>query len=174
MKPLKEIRLSHDLTPISVNSHAKYFLERKIDWDVYLPSRGFNLQREYVWNLNQKRELINSILIKRDIPTISVINTVDENDIAGGDIVQIIDGKQRLSTVKLFLEDEFSLIIEEKEYLFSQLPSEYQRGIEMYLFNIREINEPIDKPITDEQKITWFKFINFAGTEQDKEHLEKL
>lgn len=28
--------------------------------------------------------------------------------------------------------------------------------------------------ITDLQKITWFKFINFAGTTQEVEHLNSL
>jgi hypothetical protein len=28
--------------------------------------------------------------------------------------------------------------------------------------------------MTDDDKIIWFKFINFAGTEQDRNHLNNL
>jgi hypothetical protein len=53
---------------------------RKIDFDVYLPTKGINLQREKVWSLLQKRELIMSILMERFIPNICTLSLVDYND----------------------------------------------------------------------------------------------
>lgn len=58
MKSLQEIRLCHDLQPIECSSQIKYFKGLDIDWNVYLPSRKRNLQRDFVWTLEQKRELI--------------------------------------------------------------------------------------------------------------------
>ncbi len=37
------------------------------DFEVYLPTKGTNLQRELVWTLEQKKELIKSIILEREI-----------------------------------------------------------------------------------------------------------
>jgi hypothetical protein len=34
--------------------------------------------------------------------------------------------------------------------------------------------EPFNQPLTDDEKIEWFYWLNFAGTEQDLAHREKL
>ena len=118
MKPLRELRNTFDFYPQEVSSSVSYFFKNKIDWEVYLPTRGFNLQRGFVWNLDQKRELIYSMLIGRHIPHCAIINIVDPNN-ENEDIWQVIDGRQRLTTIQLFLLDEFTIELEGKEYLFS-------------------------------------------------------
>ena len=86
----------------------------------------------------------------------------------------IIDGKQRLSTIFDFIDDKFTVEIESKEYLFSELPEDYQEAITYYHFRYYVVNESWDTRITDDQKVAWFKFINFAGTPQDAVHLNGL
>jgi hypothetical protein len=168
MKPLKELRGDFNLFPQELSSQIKYFKHLNIDWNVYLESIGKNLQRDLVWNIDQKRELIKSIFIGRHIPHCAVINTIDKLD-DKKDLYLIIDGKQRLSTIFDFIDDKFTMIFDDTEYLFSELPEEYQKCITYYHFRYYVINEPWDTRITDEQKIAWFKFINFAGTPQDAE-----
>lgn len=167
MKTIRELRGTLRFNPQEINSFVKFFKTEKIDWDVYLPSKGKNLQRDFVWSLDQKREIIWSILVKRNIPRMAIVNTIDQ-------VYQIIDGKQRLSSIFDFTEDKFTLLIEEVEYLFSELPSDYQVIILGYAFPYYIVNEESNDPITDEDKIQWFKFINFAGTPQDKKHMESL
>ena len=70
------------------------------DFDVYLPSKTMNLQRPLVWTQAQKEALIESIIVKRFIPPISAIYT-DES------VYQVIDGKQRLTTLIAYLNNEF-------------------------------------------------------------------
>lgn len=173
MKPLRELKLDFDLYPQELKSSVKYFKNLDIDWNVYLPTKGKYLQRDYVWTLEQKRELIWSVLIGRHIPHCAVINTINKED-ERKDIYLIIDGKQRLSTIFDFVDDKFTIEVEGKEYLFSQLPGDYQNAVNNYYFSYYVVNEPWDNRITDDQKIAWFKFINFAGTPQDAEHLKNL
>jgi hypothetical protein len=144
-----------------------------IDWNVYLPTKGKNLQRDFVWSLDQKRELIWSVLIGRHIPHCAVINMINRED-EHKDVYLIIDGKQRLSSIFDFIDDKFTIEIEGQEYLFSGLPTDYQNAINNYSFGYFIVNEPWENRITDDQKIAWFKFINFAGTPQDAEHLKSL
>ena len=172
MKTIKELR-NIDLEIEEVCSSVKYFKQNDIDWDVYLPTKGKNLQRGFVWTLEQKRELIWSVLIGRHIPHIAMINTINKQN-ESKDLWLVIDGKQRLSTLFHFTEDKFTLSIDGKEYLFSDLPKDYQQEINNFYFRYYVVNEQWDKRITDEQKISWFKFINYAGTPQDVEHLRSL
>jgi len=173
MKALKEIRGSFDLYPQELSSQIKYFRMLDIDWNVYLPTRCKNLQRDFVWTLDQKRELIWSVLIGRHIPHCAIINSINKEN-ENKDKYLVIDGKQRISSIFDFMDNKFTIEIEGKEYLFSELPNDYQTEINYYHFRYYVVNEPWDTRITDDQKIAWFKFINFAGTPQDAVHLNGL
>lgn len=173
MKSIRELRDVLDFYPTEASSRLNYFADQNIDWNVYLASKGKNLQRDFVWTLDQKRELINSVLIGRHIPHCAIVNIVDPND-SRKDILQIIDGKQRLSSMIDFYKNKFTIKIDGAKYLLKDLPADYQTAISHYHFRYYVVNEPYGEPMTDAQKITWFKYINFAGTPQDEEHLKSL
>jgi len=150
-----------------------YLKRKNIDFDVYLPTIGMNLQRELVWTLDQKRELIYSVLIGRNIPHFSFVNII-VNDDNLEDAFQVIDGKQRLTTLLSFYDNEFTIKIDDEELYLNQLPESYQETFNKFYIRAKTINEPYNKRVSDEQKINWFKLINFAGTPQDFEHIKKL
>ena len=150
--------------------NEKYNIE--IDWDVWLSTKNMNLQRGFVWNLEQKRELIYSIFKGLQLPPLCVIQLRTNKDKT---IYKIIDGKQRLSTILSFVKNEFSIIWNEKEYFYKDLDWSIQRELLGHgLFRTNIGYEYEDKLISDNDKIKWFEMINFAGTPQDKEHLENL
>ena len=171
MKSILELRKAFDFNVQEANSSVKYFKNRDIDFNVFLPTKGINLQRDLVWTLEQKRELINSILIGRHIPPMAFINVIKNGS---DERWLVIDGKQRLTTMFDFTDNKFTIEIEGNEYCFDELPSEYKMSINYYYFINYFWNEEYGKPITDQEKINWFKFINFAGTPQDSEHIKKL
>ena len=175
MKSIAELRSNFNLHVIEYSSQLRYLKNLEFDWDVFLPSRNRNLQRELVWTLDQKRELIMSVLLERHIPHFAVINTINREN-PNKDIYLVIDGKQRLSTLFDFLDDKFTIELEGSEYLYSALPKEYQLEISCSWIRYYCVNEPweMERRITDDQKIAWFKLINFAGTPQDKEYLDNL
>ena len=174
MKPIRELRRGLDFNPQEINSSIVHFATKaRIDFDVFLPTKGINLQRDFVWTIEQKRELVWSILIGRKIPRMAMINTVqDEKDTEG--TYQVIDGKQRLSTMISFYRGEFGLIIDTINYFYKDLPEDYQRVIAGFMFPYYIVNEDYGNKFTDEDKINWFRYINFAGTPQDAEHLRGL
>ena len=111
-----------------------------------------------------------SILIGRKIQAASI---VVNNEFTDNEVSDVIDGKQRLSTILLFIHDGFKIDIDGSELYFSGLPLEYKNKILSFSveFNMIYSNFLSNGKMTDDQKIEWFKFLNFSGTEQDKKHL---
>ena len=139
----------------------------------FLPTKGRNLQRDFVWTVEQKRELIWSVLMNRHIPRMAMLNIVSNKQDTRG-TYQVIDGKQRLSAMIDFYNGKFTLIIDDSNYYFNELPEDYQRVIAGYMFPYYIVNEDFGHTFTDEDKISWFRYINFAGTPQDSQHMKNL
>lgn len=66
-------------------------------------------QRSFVWEKTRKTNLIESMILSYPIPQIFARRIVNEENKKSNNIYFILDGKQRLSTVKEFLNDEFAL-----------------------------------------------------------------
>ena len=171
MKTLKELRSNPLMLAKQESSLGmlKYLWQKNIDKNVYLPTYGVNLQRGNVWELWQKQELIMSILMRRFIPQISLmISNIDDKE-----IYQVIDGKQRLTAMIDFINGQFHLEFDEIDYKYSELPQDYKDVIAGYIIPAFIIYDgEID--ITDDDKIEWFKLINFNQTQQDINHLNML
>lgn len=159
--------INHGMADISLRSLLRH-KDYEIDWDVFLPTKNKNLQRPFVWTLFQKRELILSKLKGVKIAPISVINYDHK-------IYKIIDGKQRLSTLIAFVQNEFSIEVDGKEYWFDDLDDDAAKGEFLYQPIYADIGyEYPFSPIPDDELIAWFEMINFSGTPQDAEHLKNL
>ena len=144
------------------------------DFDVYLPTKGMNLQRPLVWTLLQKQQFIISILKGCPIPKITVIRH-DPDESRKNAVYQVIDGKQRLTTYMSFIDDEFPIEYNGEEYYFKDLNDDLKYEIDSRFSFRGDLGYSYwDAPISDDDKITWFNQINFAGTPQDQEHMEKL
>jgi hypothetical protein len=171
LAPLRTIMF--DLRAQESSSYISFLKLQNIDFDVFLPTKGLNLQRELVWSLIQKQEIIYSILLGKHIPHLSFLNIIDPSD-PKKEIFQVIDGKQRLSSIFDFIDNKFAINLEGEEWFYNELPEEYQRAIYKSHLRYYLVYDQHDKPISDEFKINWFKFINYAGTPQEQEHMNKL
>ena len=141
-----------------------------IDFDVFLESKGCNLQRPLCWTLNQKRELIFSVLKGIEIPTLSILLREEED---GKRIFMVIDGKQRLNAITSYYNNEFPIKLDGEDYYFNDLGSS-QSLISILMLKVKMAYDYFDDKIPDEELIKWFNLINFSGTEQDKKHIDFL
>lgn len=130
------------------------------------------VQRSYVWERNRKSGLIESMILGYPIPVVYAKRVDDGSGKRGSNIYYIMDGKQRLSTVKQFLNDEFALTDlspvtyydEEMDaeleqdisgLKFSELPDILQNQLETITFSITYFDN-----LTKEEERELFKRLN--------------
>lgn len=146
------------------------------DTDVYLEKYKMNLQRPYVWTYPQQNAFIQSILYEKLITPVVVIAHSVSNKPFGEQIYYVIDGKQRLTTVHKFLNNEFPVDIGPEKYYYKDFDDELKKYFSRNLDRMEAIfyYSDLDNPITDDEKIQIFNFYNFTGTPQAEEHKIKL
>lgn len=146
----------------------------KWDLEVFLPTKGMNLQRDLVWTLEQKQSLILTILRDQKINPIVVIQNDRYDEEFERYNWQVIDGKQRLTTIFAYLNDEFSIVVDGEQWKYSQLPIDCKRQIDGYNLIVDVHYSYQDEPISDATKIDLFEEINWLGTPQEISHMNKL
>jgi len=146
-----------------------------MDFDVYLPTKGMNLQRPLVWSDEQKQEFVISVLKGIEVASISVIiyrdDTLNSNHTR---LIKVIDGKQRITTLMSFIQNEFPLVINGDKYFYNDMEDIAKSVLRSFWFRSNRVYEYPDKLISDDDKIAWFEMINFSGTPQDVAHLNNL
>jgi len=144
-----------------------------IDFDVFLSSKNMNLQRPFVWSLFQMQQLVISVLKGIKLPSVSIV--IHKEKVLGDTMnIQVIDGKQRMSTLFSFYGNGFFIEWNGNKYYFKDLSPEAQREISLYSFTANIMYSYKDNPVSDETKIKWFDMINWAGTPQDVVHINRL
>ena len=141
----------------------------KYDFDIYLPTYGINLQRPYVWKPVQQRAYILSIIQDRSLEPLVVVTHEHK-------INYVIDGKQRLLTIKRFVENKFPITIDGVDYYYK----DFDRDAKLrFNTNVDYISAHVyysydNDPVTEDMMITLFNFYNFSGTPQTEAHKQKL
>jgi uncharacterized protein with ParB-like and HNH nuclease domain len=115
--------------------------------------------------LEQKQELILSLILERYIPNFTMIQ-VENNSKKS---YEIIDGKQRINAICSFMRNEFSV----HNYYYKDMEG-FNRSSVLGRLKVNMYYSYSDSPISDIQKIKLFQLINFAGVPQEKKHLENL
>ena len=154
-------------------SRIKYLADSNIDFDVYLKTKGCNLQRPFVWTLLQKQQLILAIFKENPIPKMCVIEH-DPDGTEKNKVYQIIDGKQRLNAMLSFYRGEFPIEVNGEEFYYDDLDGNLQMRIRTYQPKADIGYSYHDDEISDDVKIAWFDLVNFAGTQQDLDHMKMI
>ncbi len=167
--------LAHMLSPKSSLRKRIITRVRKYDFDIFLEDYGCNLQRPYVWETVQQTEFLISLLQEKPIESVIVINkSLDLED--KNTVVEVIDGKQRLLTIKKFLDGEIGIHLPDRVLYYKDFDKDAK------IFFTSRVNrltatvyyEDPETKISDADKIRLFNYYNFAGTPQTAEHKNRL
>ena len=130
------------------------------------------VQRSYVWEASRKSALIESQILGYPVPSVFAKRIDDGTGKRGGNIYYIMDGKQRLSTIKEFFNDEFALTklppvtyfndeigeectIDISGMKFSELPEALQNYLSTVTINVTYFDN-----LTEEEERELFKRLN--------------
>jgi len=124
-----------------------------------------NFQRYNVWTILQKSELVESILMGIPIPMIYLF----ENEEG---LRQVIDGKQRLTALKNFVNGDFALtrlkmLSQYNDFRFNDLPPILQSKIEDCQLQVYVVQPPTP----DVVKYYIFERINRGGTQLNQQEM---
>jgi len=105
-------------------------------------------QRDFVWSNERQSRFIESVLIGLPIPTIFLADIHDDNEYEGR--LEIVDGSQRIRTLKAYLADELRLTKMEKlthleGTVFSDLTSGRQKRFRRFNLRVVVLSEKADE-----------------------------
>lgn len=156
--PMKDIKIEKGF-------YSVYELKRKYDLENRKIILDSSFQREDVWKLKQKAELIESVLMGLPLPIFYF------NQDKYGNLI-VIDGRQRLTALFEYMDGKFSLnklniLKEYSQTKFSNLPPIMQNKIEDYQI----VAHVILPPTPDRIKFDIFDRVNRAGTQLNKQEI---
>ena len=137
-------------------------------------------QRASVWSAEQRRQLILSCIRRIPIGAVLVNNRWATNGYQGSVGYAVVDGKQRIETLRAFVADEFSVPAdwfedaeiadtgEDETVTFSQLTKRGQRAVENWPVPTLEAKEP-----TIEGEAQLFLLVNGGGTTQTAADMDR-
>lgn len=154
--PIKEVK-------IEKKSFSIFDLNRKIEKENIIINPNF--QREKRWGNKQKSELLESILMGVPIPIIYAYQTQDGK-------MQVVDGRQRLSTLNEFLSNKFKLgslkiLNDLNKKFFNDLSEQEKTKIEEYQIDVYVITPPTPEKI----KYDIFDRVNRGGTRLNNQEI---
>lgn len=156
--PMTDIRVERGF-------YTVFELKRKFDKKNKQIILDAEFQRDGVWKLRQKRELVESILMGLPLPIFYF------NQNKKGQLI-VVDGRQRLTAIFEYMSGKFSLeklkILPELNGLkFEQLTPIQQSMIEDYQIQAHVILPPTP----DQIKFDIFERVNRAGTQLNKQEI---
>ena len=143
-----------------------------ISWNINQITKGMTngtirfdnaIQRGYVWDKKRASLLIDSVLREYPIPPIFTIKTEEKITVRNKEVsvYDCIDGKQRSTTFKMFIENEFALTglepiiladgseVDINGLTFEELDEEMQDAIKSYTLTVYYFSDITDEEIAE-------------------------
>ena len=129
-------------------------------------------QRGEVWCNTGKIDLINSLLHGISLPPIIL------NQHGKSQQFDVIDGKQRLTTIIGFMKNEFPIELNSTKIYFSKIPSDMTSNCKIFDSNFQEnfknteVSTTIYESLSEKEQRTIFEKINYGTPLKDGEKLK--
>lgn len=128
-------------------------------------------RRKLVWTLKQKQDYINNLFNGMAEIRPTILLYYEDNK----DIYEVLDGKQRLTTLFQFIDNEFAIIVDGEEVHFNDLIDTDKKFILNHnVYWTRIMSFKVLEPIALEDKLTLYLEKNYLGTRMSDEQISKV
>ncbi|HHQ6598096.1 TPA: DUF262 domain-containing protein [Serratia fonticola] len=121
-------------------------------------------QREYVWGEEQQQAFLHAIVSGFPLGHVAIAKTVDWCE-KEGPFLEVVDGKQRLTTLKLFITNVIPFVIDGVPVYWRELSRPEQLA-----FGKTGLPAVILDDASRDDLLNYFIAVNFTGVPQSEEH----
>lgn len=148
---------------------GEYPIDMYIDW-IRRGALNFDAdyQREYVWGEEEQQTFLRVLISGFPLGNVALAKAPDW-DVIDGPYIEVVDGKQRLTTLKKFVNNEIPIVLNGQDvYWF-----EFTRA-EQLSFGRPTLTAIILDEATPQHRLEYFIAVNFTGVPQSDEHRQKV
>ncbi|MBJ9640742.1 DUF262 domain-containing protein [Citrobacter sp. FDAARGOS_156] len=144
---------------------GEYPIDMYIDWIRRgVLNFGSEYQREYIWGEEEQQTFLRVLISGFPIGSVALAKAPDW-DTSDGPYIEVVDGKQRLTTLKMFINNKIPIVIGDEEIFWF----EFSRA-EQLSFGRPTLTAVILDDATTKDRIEYFIAVNFTGVPQSEEH----
>lgn len=147
--------VDHKIKSYTIDNYIMWFEKKEDDLNA-------DYQRDYVWSEKEQQAFLCHLISGLPVGHISFVENEKQ-------MYEVVDGKQRLTTLKLFVSNQIPIVLNGEVYHYSDLDVGEQRAFRNLMLPAIELLDNSEKA-----KIKYFIDINFSGVPQSKEHEEKV
>jgi Uncharacterized conserved protein len=148
---------------------GEYPIEMYIDWIRRgALNFGAEYQREYVWGHDEQQTFLRVLISGFPIGSVALAKAPDWGD-CDGPYIEVVDGKQRLTTLKMFINNEIPIVIDGLEIYWFELSR-----AEQLCFGRPVLSAVILDDATEKDRIDYFVAVNFTGVPQSEAHRQQV
>jgi hypothetical protein len=152
----------------SSSSVLGFYIALADDGELFLDAE---YQRPYVWGELEQQELLRTVFRGQPMGGVAVVI----NDDSVEKYCEIVDGKQRLTTLLKFRNNEIPYITEEgTEVYHADMSAVDRRAFKSTHMPQYQLLGKDGKSVSLAQKLAFFCRVNFGGIPQDDSHKEKV
>ncbi|EGV4406626.1 DUF262 domain-containing protein, partial [Salmonella enterica] len=123
-----------------------------------------NYQREYVWGHEEQQSFLNVVISGFPIGSVALAKAPDwySRELP---YIEVVDGKQRLTTLKKFITNEIPIILADGSLYWRDMTR-----AEQLAFGRRSLPAIVLDEVTYKDRLAYFMAVNFTGVPQSEEH----
>ncbi|EPL8679438.1 DUF262 domain-containing protein [Klebsiella michiganensis] len=125
-------------------------------------------QRDYVWGAREQQAFLRILITGFPIGSVALAKAPDW-DVTEGPYIEVVDGKQRLTTLKMFINNQIPIAIGPDNVYWSELTRAEQLS-----FGRPTLSAVILDDATAKDRIAYFVAVNFTGVPQSEEHRQQV
>ncbi|MCY9861428.1 DUF262 domain-containing protein [Vibrio coralliirubri] len=157
-----------DTETSSTNSVFSSFIFHRDEGCLYFNKQ---YQRPYCWGEKEQQSLLQTIFAREPIDSVAVVINHDSDS----EYFEVVDGRQRITTMLKFFDGEIPFITESgAKVYFNDLPKFDQLEFKKLTLPTVELKSRDGSPVSLVSKLRFFYRKNFAGVPQSQDHKAKI